>query len=165
MQLAVARIAHEIAEDSPDLASVIVIGIPAGGVGMARRLAGELGRLAGREIPWGTVDAGMHRDDLASRPNARLHHTEIPEEIEGREVILADDVIASGRTVRAALDALNSFGRPARVKLAVLLDRGERELPIQPDYFGREVEVGPTERIEVNWLEEDGREAVHVRQA
>ena len=165
IKLAVARIAHEIAEEIQDLSSVIVIGIPAGGVGMARQLAGELSSLGGDKVPWGAIDAGMHRDDLASRPNTQLHHTEIPEEIEDREVILADDVIASGRTVRAALDALNSYGRPSRVKLAVLLDRGHRELPIQPDYFGREVDAEENETVKVKWLEEDGEEAVYVEQA
>ena len=165
IKLAVARIAHEIAEDIRDLSTVVVIGIPAGGVGMARQIAEELGELSGGSIPWGTVDAGMHRDDLASRPAAPLHHTDIPDEIEGRQVVLADDVMASGRTVRAALDALSSFGRPSCVRLAVLIDRGGRELPIQPDYCGRKVDASADQKVKVKWLEEDGEEAVYVGQA
>ncbi len=165
VKLAVARIAHEIAEDIRDLSTIVVIGIPAGGLGMARRLAGELGELSGGTIPWGSIDAGMHRDDLSSRPAAPLYHTEIPTEIEGLQVVLADDVMASGRTVRAALDALSSFGRPSCVRLAVLIDRGGRELPIQPDYCGRRVEAAAEEKVKVKWLEEDGEEAVYVGQA
>lgn len=165
IQQAIVRIAKEIVADFQDLSSVLVIGIPVGGVGMARHLASELGALAQTDVSWGSVDVGMHRDDLATRPVVTLHHTEIPEEIDGRQIILADDVIASGRTVRAALEALTTFGRPGGVKLAVLLDRGNRELPIQPDYCGRQVEAASNEKVKVKWLEEDGEAAVYVGQA
>ena len=163
LKLAIARIAHEIAEDMNGT-DAVVIGIQAGGVQLASRIAGELGKLWNTEVPAGTIDGGMHRDDLPNRGAAPLHPTDIPDEIEGKVVILADDVIASGRTVRASLDALNSFGRPSHVRLAVLIDRGQRELPIQPDYCGRTVDASSEEHISVKWLEVHGEDAVYVDQ-
>ncbi|MGB0580294.1 MAG: bifunctional pyr operon transcriptional regulator/uracil phosphoribosyltransferase PyrR [Limisphaerales bacterium] len=163
LKLAIARIAHEIAEDMNGT-DVVVLGIQAGGVQLATRVADELGKLWNKDIPAGTIDGGMHRDDLPNRGAAPLHHTEIPEEMEGKVVILTDDVIASGRTVRASLDALNSFGRPSHVRLAVLIDRGSRELPIQPDYCGRKIDAASEEHINVKWLEVHGEDAVYVDQ-
>jgi len=162
IRLAIARVAHEIAESLDARDRVIVLGIQRGGAGMGRRLAEELGALRRETIPHGTIDGGMHRDDLDRRRAAPLHPTDIPEDIDDLIVILADDVIASGRTVRAALDALNNHGRPRAVRLAVLLDRGHRELPIQPDHLGRVVEASPNDRVTVKWLEEHGEDAVHV---
>lgn len=163
LKLAIARIAHEIAEDMNGT-NAVVIGIQAGGVQLASRIAQELSKLWNEDVPAGTIDGGMHRDDLPNRGAATLHPTDIPDEIEGKVVILADDVIASGRTVRASLDALNSFGRPSHVRLAVLVDRGSRELPIQPDYCGRKVDAENEERINVKWLEVHGEDAVYVDQ-
>lgn len=161
LRLVISRIAHEIEENIAG-SETIVIGIQHGGVGAAARLAEELSKLRGQEVASGAIDAGMHRDDLAQRGAAPLHPTDIPEDLDGKLVILADDVISSGRTVRAALDALSSFGRPEKVQLAVLFDRGGRELPIQPDYCGREVDVDPAEKVKVKWVEEDGEDAVYV---
>jgi pyrimidine operon attenuation protein/uracil phosphoribosyltransferase len=162
LSLAVARIAHEIAETLATSDPVVVLGIQQGGAGMGRRLAAELARIRRQPVPHGTIDGGMHRDDLEQRPDVQLHPTEIPGEIDGRIVILADDVIASGRTVRAAMDALHNHGRPRAVRLAVLIDRGRRELPIQPDHRGRTVETAAKDRVEVKWLEEHGEDAVHL---
>lgn len=162
IRLAIARVAHQIAESLPPGDQVVVLGIQQGGAGMGRRIAQELGRVRNETIPHGTIDCGMHRDDLDRRRAAPLHPTDIPEDIDDRIVVLADDVIASGRTVRAALDALNNHGRPRAVRLAVLVDRGHRELPIQPDHLGRTVEAAPGDRVTVKWLEEHGEDAVHV---
>lgn len=161
LKLAIARIAHEIAEDMSG-SDAVVIGIQAGGVQLASRIAHELGKLWNQEVPVGTIDAALHRDDLQNRGAAPLHPTDIPDEIEGNVVILADDVIASGRTVRASLDALNTFGRPSHIRLAVLIDRSGRELPIQPDYCGRKVEAESERHISVKWLEVHGEDAVYV---
>lgn len=162
LRLAVARIAHEAAETLAATDNVVVLGIQRGGVGMARRLADQLGRVWKRDVPCGAIDGGMYRDDLHQRRSPQLHPTDIPCEIDGHVVILADDVIASGRTVRAALDALNAHGRANSVRLAVLIDRGHRELPIQPDHLGRTIDAAPRDRVSVKWLEEHGEDAVYV---
>jgi pyrimidine operon attenuation protein/uracil phosphoribosyltransferase len=165
IRLAVARIAHQLAESLASDEPVIVLGIQRGGVGMARRLAAELSAIRGHDVAHGAIDCGMHRDDIHQRPETELHPTDVPEDIDDRTVVLADDVIASGRTVRAALDALNTLGRPRRVRLAVLVDRGHRELPVQPDHFGRAVNADPADHVAVKWLEEHGEDAVHVAPA
>lgn len=149
IQLALARIAHEIAEAHASPDGVIIVGIQRGGVDVARRLAGELGEIWKNQPVATTLDTSMHRDDLASRAAAPIHPTDLQEDIEGKSLILVDDVVASGRTVRAALDALNSFGRPKNIQLAVLVDRGDRELPIQPDFCGKEISARKSDRITV----------------
>ncbi len=161
LRLVISRIAHEIEENIAGK-DTIVIGIQHGGVEAAARLAEELSKLRNQKVESGAIDAGMHRDDLARRAAAPLHPTDIPEDLDGKLVILTDDVISSGRTVRAALDAMSSFGRPEKVQLAVIFDRGGRELPIQPDYCGRVVDVDDCEKVKVKWLEEDGEDAVYV---
>lgn len=162
IRLAISRVAHEIAESLTPDDQVIVLGIQQGGVGLGRRIAEELGQLRNQTVAHGTIDGGMHRDDLHQLRAAELHPTEIPADIDDSIVILADDVIASGRTVRAALDALNNHGRPRAVRLAVLIDRGHRELPIQPDHRGRAIEAASATRVSVKWLEEHGEDAVHL---
>ncbi len=148
------RIAHEIAERNPSGKNVALIGVQRGGYHFIRRLAGILKRIWGHEVPHGEIDVAMHRDDLDDHGTLVLHPTRIPFDINGQTVVLVDDVLYTGRTTRAALDALNDYGRPRIVQLAVLVDRGFRELPIQADFTGitRKTEAG--ERIDVQWGED-----------
>lgn len=147
---AVRRLAHEIVERNPDLTKLCLVGIPSRGVELARRLARHIGESEGAAPEVGILDISMHRDDLAMRREPPLlQNTELPGEINGRHVVLIDDVIFTGRTCRAALEALSSFGRPARIQLAVLIDRGHRELPISPDYVGKNLPTARTERVMV----------------
>jgi pyrimidine operon attenuation protein/uracil phosphoribosyltransferase len=159
---AVARLGGEIFDGLNVDDTVLVLGVQRGGMGMGRRLAGELSSLLDHPVPHGSIDGGMHRDDLDHRHDVHLHPTEIPVAVDDQIVILADDVIASGRTVRAVLDELQNHGRPRAVRLAVLIDRGHRELPIQPDHVARVVEAEDQDRVMVKWLEEHGEDAVHV---
>lgn len=155
------RIAHEIVERAKGAEDVVLLGIPTRGVFLARRLAAKLAEITGREIPVGSLDITMYRDDLRLRPARALARTEIPGDgIEGRVVILVDDVLFSGRTIRAALDALNDIGRPRAVQLAVLVDRGHRELPIRADYVGKNLPTSLRETVKVHLTEEDGRDSV-----
>ncbi|MFH8367115.1 bifunctional pyr operon transcriptional regulator/uracil phosphoribosyltransferase PyrR [Streptomyces sp. NPDC018031] len=155
------RIAHEIVERAKGAEDVVLLGIPTRGVFLARRLAAKLAEITGRDIPVGSLDITMYRDDLRLRPARALARTEIPGDgIEGRVVILVDDVLFSGRTIRAALDALNDIGRPRAVQLAVLVDRGHRELPIRADYVGKNLPTSLRETVKVHLTEEDGRDSV-----
>jgi len=133
-----------------------------GGVHLARRLANILNGIWGHAVPVGTVDVSMHRDDLDEHVAPKVHPTEITFDINKKTVVLVDDVLFSGRTTRAALDALNDFGRPARVQLAVLVDRGHRELPIKADFIGKNVPTGANERIDVHLKEEAGEDVVYL---
>ncbi|MFI9627717.1 bifunctional pyr operon transcriptional regulator/uracil phosphoribosyltransferase PyrR [Streptomyces sp. NPDC052042] len=158
---ALTRIAHEIVERAKGADDVVLLGIPTRGVFIARRLAEKLQEITGREMPVGSLDITMYRDDLRLRPARALARTEIPGEgIEGRLVVLVDDVLFSGRTIRAALDALGDIGRPRAVQLAVLVDRGHRELPIRADYVGKNLPTSLRETVKVQLSEEDGRDAV-----
>jgi pyrimidine operon attenuation protein/uracil phosphoribosyltransferase len=155
------RIAHEIVERAKGAEDVVLLGIHTRGVTLARRLHAKLTEITGREIPLGTLDITMYRDDLRLKPARALEHTEIPNGgIDGRLVILVDDVLFSGRTIRAALDALNDIGRPRAVQLAVLVDRGHRELPIRADYVGKNLPTSLRESVRVQLAETDGRDAV-----
>lgn len=162
MQRMLTRLAHEIAERNTDGAEVVLVGIQDSGVPLARRLGSLLSGIWGRPVPVGALDISLHRDDLDQRVAPTLHPTQIPCDINGRTVILVDDVLFSGRTIRAALDALTDLGRAARVQLAVLVDRGHRELPIRPDFVGREIPTAPDERIRVELEELHGRDAVSL---
>ncbi|MGE4180253.1 MAG: bifunctional pyr operon transcriptional regulator/uracil phosphoribosyltransferase PyrR [Limisphaerales bacterium] len=163
LRLAIGRMAHEIAERHDVASRCVILGIQKGGVQLALRIAGELTRLCGTEVPAGQIDVSMHRDDLHQRPVPTVHPTNLPGDINGATVILADDVLHSGRTARAALDALHDFGRPERVQLAVLIDRlGARQLPIQADYFARRLETRPEQRVEVRWTEAGGDDRVYL---
>ncbi|MEU9763545.1 bifunctional pyr operon transcriptional regulator/uracil phosphoribosyltransferase PyrR [Streptomyces sp. NPDC047985] len=158
---ALTRIAHEIVERAKGADDVVLLGIPTRGVFIARRLAEKLQEITGRKMPVGSLDITMYRDDLRLRPARALARTEIPGEgIEGRLVVLVDDVLFSGRTIRAALDALGDIGRPRAVQLAVLVDRGHRELPIRADYVGKNLPTSLRETVKVQLDEEDGRDAV-----
>ena len=152
---AVRRIAHEVIEGSPGVLPVLV-GIHTRGVPLAGRIADAIRDFGGSEVPVGALDIGLHRDDLARRPTAPLAATRLPVNITDRTVVLVDDVLFTGRTVRAALDALNDFGRPSVVRLAVLVDRGHRQLPIRPDHVGKNVPTSRIERVSVRLSEIDG---------
>jgi pyrimidine operon attenuation protein/uracil phosphoribosyltransferase len=157
---ALSRIAHEILERTSGASDVVLLGIPTRGVPLAHRLAERLEQVEGRPVPAGSLDITMYRDDLRLRPARALGHTEVPPAgIDGKIVVLVDDVLYSGRTVRAALDAL---GRPRAVQLAVLVDRGHRELPIRPDYVGKNLPTSQREIVRVLLAEVDGQDAVRL---
>ncbi|HST29550.1 MAG TPA: bifunctional pyr operon transcriptional regulator/uracil phosphoribosyltransferase PyrR [Chthoniobacterales bacterium] len=150
IQRALRRIAHEIIEQNADLKSVVLAGIPLRGVEIARRLAEFIREVAKIEIETGTIDVAMHRDDVGIRSELPMvHASKLPLPLEGRTVIIIDDVLFTGRTARAALDAISSFGRPARIQLAALIDRGHRELPIRADYVGKNLPTATREQIQV----------------
>jgi len=153
---ALQRIAHEIIERNPRLEEVVLAGIPARGVEIARRIAGFTREIANAEIETGVIDVAMHRDDVGTRPELPVvRASKLPLPLEDRTVIIVDDVLYTGRTVRAAMDAINSFGRPARIQLAVLIDRGHRELPIRPDYVGKNLPTATREQIQVRLQQTD----------
>lgn len=157
----VTRIAHEVVERAKGAHHVVLLGIPTRGVFLARRLAAKLEEITSRAIPVGSLDITMYRDDLRLGPARTLARTEIPTAgIEGRLVVLVDDVLFSGRTIRAALDALNDIGRPRAVQLAVLVNRGHRELPIRADYVGKNLPTSLRETVKVQFTELDGRDSV-----
>jgi pyrimidine operon attenuation protein / uracil phosphoribosyltransferase len=155
MQRALTRMAHEIAEANESGADVVLVGIQRGGVNVAERLAKSVSEIWKAPVPSGTLDVGMHRDDLAAHAAPPMHPTVMPFDVTGKTVILVDDVLFSGRTTRAALDALNDFGRPQRVQLAVLVDRGHRELPIKADFVGKNVPTSLNEKVIVRFKEQD----------
>jgi pyrimidine operon attenuation protein/uracil phosphoribosyltransferase len=163
IQSSLTRIAHEIAEANTDSKSVGLIGIQRGGVHPARRLAKLLGGIWGHDAPIGVLDVSMHRDDIAQRGIVSVQPTEVPFDVEGKTIVLIDDVLFNGRTVRAALDAVHHLGRPRRIQLAVLIDRGHRELPIKPDYVGKNVPTALDERIEVSLSEAGGDDSVTLQ--
>jgi pyrimidine operon attenuation protein / uracil phosphoribosyltransferase len=161
MSRALTRVAHEILERTNGANDVVLLGIPTRGVPLARRLAAKLAQAEGRPAPAGSLDITMYRDDLRLRPARSLGHTSVPAEgIDGKIVVLVDDVLYSGRTVRAALDALGDLGRPRAVQLAVLVDRGHRELPIRADYVGKNLPTSQREVVRVLLTETDGEDAV-----
>ncbi len=161
VQQALEEIALAIAKSDNPGTDVVLVGIQRGGVPLAHRLSRLLSRHWGHAVPVGSVDVSMHRDDLNQRPAPPIHPTVIPFDITNRTVVLVDDVLFSARTIRAAMDALNDFGRPRRIQLAVLIDRGHRELPIKPDYVGREIQTDIDEIVTVH-LTEDGAETDQV---
>jgi len=154
---ALTRIAHEILERNKGTKDLVLIGIRTGGAHLARRLRTEIHAIEKSEIPVGVVDITLYRDDLSERgPQAKIRETQIPFDITGKKVVLVDDVLYTGRTIRAALDALIDFGRPQTIQLAVLADRGHRELPIKADYVGKNIPTSQTEKVEL-CLVEDGK--------
>jgi pyrimidine operon attenuation protein / uracil phosphoribosyltransferase len=158
---ALTRIAHEILERTKGGRDIVLLGIPTRGVTLAQRLARRIEEVEGHAVPQGSLDVTMYRDDLRMRPARALGRTELPPEgVDDRVVVLIDDVLYSGRTVRAALDALNDLGRPRAVQLATLVDRGHRELPIRADYVGKNLPTSAKETVRVLVEEVDGRDAV-----
>jgi len=155
------RMAHEILERHPDIRGTVLVGVRTRGVPLARRLAARMKEASGFEPPVGALDITLYRDDLTTvGPQPVLKGTDIPTSIDGRTVVLVDDVLFTGRTVRAALDELIDFGRPARIELAVLVDRGHRELPIHADYAGKTLTTTREEVVQVRLKEEDGDDRV-----
>jgi pyrimidine operon attenuation protein / uracil phosphoribosyltransferase len=166
VQRALTRIAHEIAERNPDDRGVALVGIHRRGAFLAHRLKDLLEELSHAEIPLGDLDIGFYRDDVASRPDAPVvHASHIDFDVTGRTVVIVDDVLYTGRTVRAAIEALFDYGRPERVQLAVLADRGHRELPIRPDYVGKNLPTSRAEHVCVRLAELDGIDEVAIAPA
>jgi pyrimidine operon attenuation protein/uracil phosphoribosyltransferase len=158
------RIAHEIVEKNSEPERLAIVGIHTRGAHLARRLCRLLADLLDRDVPLGAIDIAFYRDDLGRRPDAPVvGETELDFDLDGRTVVLVDDVLYTGRTVRAAIDALFDYGRAARIQLAVLADRGHRELPIRPDYVGKNLPTSRDERVQVRIDEVDGRDEVVIR--
>lgn len=162
---ALTRLAHEITERNPGNQGVVLIGIQRGGVRLAERLSRLLSGIWDQPVAVGSLDINMHRDDLHTQLAPEVHETHIPFDITDKTVVLVDDVLFSGRTVRAALDAMNDFGRPSRVQVAVLIDRGHRELPIKADFVGKNIPTSLRERVHVSLREENGSDRVSLIRA
>ena len=156
------RIAHEIAERNEESQAVVIIGVQRGGIHLAHRIGALLKGIWAHPVPVGSVDVSMHRDDLGRKMAPNVYPTVIPFDVSDKTVVLVDDVLFSGRTVRAAMDSLNDFGRPRRIQLAVLIDRGHRELPVKADFVGKNVPTALHERIDVQLKEEAGEDVVKL---
>jgi pyrimidine operon attenuation protein/uracil phosphoribosyltransferase len=168
MSRALTRIAHEILERNRGTSELALVGIRRRGVPLARRIAAALHQINGDDVPTGALDITLYRDDLMRQPvgpQPVLRRTEIPFSIDERRILLVDDVLYTGRTIRAALDALIDFGRPRAIQLIVLIDRGHRELPIKADYVGKNIPTSPAESVQVRLLEIDGADEVVVQNA
>ena len=164
-----ARMTHEIAEQAPDVATVVLVGIQSGGVELAARLAGLFDTFYSIKPPTGAIDITFYRDDLDIRlgreyGQPKVRTTDLPFDINEKVVVLVDDVLYTGRTIRAAIDALFDYGRPQAVRLAVLVDRGHRDLPIRPDFVGKNVPTSRSERVVVHLTEEDGVDEVIIQE-
>ena len=160
---AITRIAHEIVERNKGISDVVLLGIPSRGLPLAQRIAAQLEQIDGGAVPCGSLDITMYRDDLRMRPARALEPTAIPARgVDGATVVLVDDVLYSGRTIRAALDAVSDFGRPRSIQLAVLVDRGHRELPIRPDFVGKNLPTSMDEKVAVRLTEIDGFDEVAI---
>ena len=159
---ALSRIAHEVLERNRGAEDLLLVGIHRRGVPLAHRLSAMVHEFEGATVPVGSLDINLYRDDLKERkrPRVRVHRTDLPVSIQGQKVILVDDVLYTGRTIRAALDALNDYGRPTQVQLAVMIDRGHRELPIRADYVGRNIPTAREEIVAVRLNEIDNAEEV-----
>lgn len=159
----VRRLAHEIVENNRGAGGLVLVGLLSRGYPLARRLAAAIEEFEGTPVPVGRLDIGLYRDDVTHRAEPRpLRPSEIPVPIDGLTVVLVDDVLFTGRSIRAALDALLDFGRPARVRLAVLVDRGHRELPIRPDFVGKNIPTALVQSVRVRLADTDGEDAVFV---
>ncbi len=165
IERALTRIAHEILEANKGAGDIGLAGIVTRGAKIAERLAERIRTIEGAEVPVGSLDISFYRDDVGVRLNPEVHTTDIPFEVEGRDIVLVDDVLYTGRTIRAAMDAIMDYGRPRSVQLAVLVDRGHRELPIRADYVGKNVPTSGAERVKVFLGEQDGRDAVEILEA
>jgi pyrimidine operon attenuation protein/uracil phosphoribosyltransferase len=160
---ALTRISHEIVESNKGVEHLVLVGIPTRGTLLAQRIATIISRIDGSTVPVGSLDVTMYRDDLAQNPMRASQPTDMPSHgVDGKTVVLVDDVLFSGRTVRAALDALNDHGRPRAVRLAALIDRGHRELPIRADFIGKNLPSAKDERISVHLEELDGEDSVTI---
>jgi pyrimidine operon attenuation protein/uracil phosphoribosyltransferase len=163
IEKALRRVAHEIIERNSDVHAVILAGIPSRGVEIARRIAEFVRQIQKIDIDTGVIDVSMHRDDVGTRRELPVvRESQLPLPLQGRTVVIVDDVLFTGRTVRAAMDAISSFGRPARIQLAVLIDRGHRELPIRADYVGKNVPTAPEQDVQLRLKQTDGEEGVWI---
>ena len=161
MKRAITRIAHEIIEKNPDPSALVIVGIITRGRTLAERISAELKKITGASVPVGSLDVTFYRDDIGEKgPNLNAATTDITFELTGKTVILVDDVLYTGRSIRAAIDHLIDIGRPAKIQLAVLLDRGHRELPIRPDYVGKNIPTSRDQRVQVKVSETDGEDSV-----
>lgn len=165
MDRALTRVAHEIVEANHGAGDVVLVGIVTRGAVLAVRLAERIARIEGVDVPVGTLDISFYRDDVATRLSPEVHRTDIPVDVAGRDVVLVDDVLYTGRTIRAAMDAIMDFGRPRTVQVAVLVDRGHRELPIRADYVGKNVPTSSEEIVRVAITEHDDIECVEIRES
>ena len=166
MARSLARIAHEILERNRGIDELALVGIRTRGVPLARRIAKSIHEISGHEVPTGALDITLYRDDLMRTPvgpQPLVRKTEIPFSIDDKHILLVDDVLYTGRTIRAALDALIDFGRPRAIQLVVLVDRGHRELPIKADYVGKNVPTSSAESVQVHLIEIDGRDEVEIQ--
>lgn len=162
---ALTRIAHEILEKNHGAADVALVGILTRGVPVAERLAQVMQQIENTEVPVGKLDIGLYRDDYAARPTAPIAPSAIPFDVTGKHIVLTDDVLFTGRTVRAAIAALLDMGRPATIQLATLIDRGHRELPIRPDYVGKNIPTARQEHVRVLLNEVDGEDRALIRKS
>jgi pyrimidine operon attenuation protein/uracil phosphoribosyltransferase len=162
---AVTRIAHEILEANKGAGNIALVGIVTRGARLAEELARKIHEIEGADVPVGTLDISFYRDDLATRLSPEVHRTDIPFDVEGRDVILVDDVLFTGRTIRSAMDAIMDYGRPHSIQLAVLVDRGHRELPIRADFVGKNVPSSARERVKVYFESIDGHDSVEILEA
>ncbi len=162
LKRAITRIAHEIVERNHGASDLVLVGVYTRGVAMAGRLAEAISSFEGTEVPIGTLDVSFYRDDIGLRSVSPLGPTEVPVDVTGRVVVLVDDVLFTGRTTRSALDALVDFGRPKAIQLAVLVDRGHRELPIRADYVGKNLPTKWDEDVRVRFAEVDGEDVVEI---
>jgi len=156
----VRRLAHEVIEGNEGAAGLVVLGVRTRGVPLARRLAAAIAAIEQVDVPVGELDVTLYRDDLARRGPLPIGATDVPVDVEERTVVLVDDVLYTGRTVRAALDAISALGRPARIRLVALVDRGHRELPIRADHVGKNIPTSAAERVVVHFSEVDGVDEV-----
>ena len=159
---ALTRVSHEILERNRGIEGLVLVGIQTRGVFLAHRLADNIAGFEGSPVPMAELDISLHRDDLGQRGRQVIKRTNIPVDIQDRHVVLVDDVLFTGRTIRAAMDALNDFGRPRQITLAILLDRGHRQLPIRADYVGKNVPTSPREQVKVRLSEFDGVDEVAI---
>ncbi len=160
---ALVRIAHEIVEAHRGTRDLVIIGMRTRGVPLARRIAAAIEEIEEGALPVGVLDVGLYRDDLSTRgASVQIAPSDIPFDVAGKRVVLVDDVLFTGRTIRAALDAVIDFGRPQRIQLAVLIDRGHRELPIRPDYIGKNIPTARDDDVQVRLVEIDGRDEVDI---
>ncbi|MEN6584021.1 MAG: bifunctional pyr operon transcriptional regulator/uracil phosphoribosyltransferase PyrR [Armatimonadota bacterium] len=159
---ALTRIAHEIIERNKGAENLVIIGVQSRGVPMAQRLAALISTIEGVEVPVGSLNVAMYRDDYATRPARTVSASQIPFDVTAKAVVLVDEVLFTGRTTRAALDAIMDLGRPAVIQLAVLIDRGHKELPIRADYVGKNLPTALKEKVDVHWTETKGEDAVMI---
>jgi len=162
IERAITRIAHEALEQNKGAENIAVVGILTRGARLAEHLARKIFEIEGVRIPTGSLDISFYRDDVGVRLNPEVHRTEIPFQVESRNIVLVDDVLFTGRTIRAAMDAIMDYGRPGSIRLAVLVDRGHRELPIRADFVGKNIPSSRKEKVQVSLSETDGRDVVEI---